>query len=682
MANTFRIPLLNPSRWVNATASYDPQYNTKPFDDQIDPYGYKIPWQKNGTIKIQLYSDYPEMTGTIYKFSPYYDKVFYGNFDLVPSDLVISGVSFKVYEAEIPLADFPEDVYYAEITYDSNAQATINATLTEATTPTFIDAELQTAIDSIVVSELTASGSQTFTAASGSEYHFFGAPQGSNTGGSQRVVMQIKKDGVLIYQKAIASTLPGGMIKTGIIKPGSVYEGLCFSEDTGTVYPDIDIDDSQPVTANTQVWRSCLWDVRTKQPNTLLYQYSNSVNDKDIIFDTGIVFDLRLSAAINRYEPGSDDEQYEDQYYNVLNENSIPFRTFINEIYAVGTGVVPDWLVDKLNLIYSLNQVQIDGQYYNKFKGETFNLQRNIVGPNFNSIPSIKIIPSDNLNLTKFTTTSPTGDNDIQVIVKDQRYDSQTASWQLAGEFTSWSKLVELSFINSGGDAFELKLGTTLGGTDIGDYDVTTDLSQVIQIDHRFNTAATLYVTVPTGVNLTGVVLVWFQYDAANITPPDTSSPWQFGTDYFYTPRALDGFASAADMLNAHWNLATGNGNPDTPYYGCKIDDVTINKVPIIWNRSAYLADPTNSTLQPGADHGVSGNTVTIVKANLPNYDLNTDSAIRYKHGTAENGGNPTNGLSSVDGGRGQFQIMLGGSSTPIDITPDSYLQIKFYRVS
>lgn len=88
-------------------------------------------------------------------------------------------------------------------------------------------------------------------------------------------------------------------------------------------------------------------------------------------------------------------------------------------------------------------------------------------------------------------------------------------------------------------------------------------------------------------------------------------------------------------------------------------------------------ADVYNPTTNPNGlsqpvGTPVGNKTVVLIKENLPNINITPPSGlgIRFLHGTTQNGGNPTSGLSDVDGSRGLFSIPLGGSNKPVEITP------------
>jgi hypothetical protein len=101
--------------------------------------------------------------------------------------------------------------------------------------------------------------------------------------------------------------------------------------------------------------------------NTILFQYKNSYNRFDVIFETGINFGFRCDAVIGAIDPQSKDTVWEDQPLNLRTITSTPYRHFkltIGNSYGV-----PDWVVDKVNRLFSCDTVLIDGRQYTKAEG-------------------------------------------------------------------------------------------------------------------------------------------------------------------------------------------------------------------------------------------------------------------------------------------------------------------------
>jgi len=104
--------------------------------------------------------------------------------------------------------------------------------------------------------------------------------------------------------------------------------------------------------------------VKEKHEGTLLFEYRNSRFHEDVLFETGITFSFRVEGSLGKLLPGSKDQLYEDQKLNQTVLSSKPYNTW--PLVIGGTYGVPDWVVEKLNYIFSCDEVRIDGKYYAK----------------------------------------------------------------------------------------------------------------------------------------------------------------------------------------------------------------------------------------------------------------------------------------------------------------------------
>lgn len=104
--------------------------------------------------------------------------------------------------------------------------------------------------------------------------------------------------------------------------------------------------------------------------NTLLLEYNNSRYHQDIIFETGIVFTLRVEGAFGFLNPASSDQYYTNQRFTPVVLSSKPYRNF--PLSFGGTYGIPDWLIDKINLAFTCNSVTIDGKAFSKISDTKF----------------------------------------------------------------------------------------------------------------------------------------------------------------------------------------------------------------------------------------------------------------------------------------------------------------------
>lgn len=127
-----------------------------------------------------------------------------------------------------------------------------------------------------------------------------------------------------------------------------------FSE--GTIYLKLNLGLGSKLMISEPVQVAETW------PNTILFQYSNSKYHGDVIFETGIVFGFRCEAVIRRLDPASDRTYYRDQKQNPTTLKVRPYRAFELGIGHL-TGI-PDWYIDKMNWIWSCDNVQCDGKSF------------------------------------------------------------------------------------------------------------------------------------------------------------------------------------------------------------------------------------------------------------------------------------------------------------------------------
>lgn len=103
-------------------------------------------------------------------------------------------------------------------------------------------------------------------------------------------------------------------------------------------------------------------DVAETWPNTVLFQYSNSKYHGDVIFETGITFGFRCEAVIRRLDPGSERTAYRDQKINPSTLKVRPFRAW--ELGIGHLSGIPDWIIDKMNWVWSCDNVLVDGKSF------------------------------------------------------------------------------------------------------------------------------------------------------------------------------------------------------------------------------------------------------------------------------------------------------------------------------
>lgn len=390
-----------------------------------------------------------------------------------------------------------------------------------------------------------------------------------------------------------------------------IYEGeIDFAEfAAGNYVGEISYTDENE---DVQIWQTSRFNVAEIQYKTQLVEYKNTFNDKGVIFDTDILFNIRIESTIREYTPKSAAEDYIDQEYNNYSLNDIPYRTF--KYYIGKASGLPNWIIDKMNLIFTLNSIQIDGVYYNKVSGQEFELTRPTGGINEDGFMSIQIMPSDNFNLTKFDTTGLANPDELKVIRKDIHYPANSADIVINGIFKTYTNLVGLYIINTGLDAFEIKIGTSapvegVPSDDIKTLEIPADETSVHFINSYFKVAKTLYLSGFEGTNC-DIYVIYDQLDAPvlDISAP-TQSPFPKGYFGYY-------FEVDDGDFELDWNVGTGQGL--RKYIGCSL----VNKNGLFDidgnNISGCLPQIWDQTQPDTRQTSVGDNEITLELDNIP----------------------------------------------------------------
>jgi hypothetical protein len=111
--------------------------------------------------------------------------------------------------------------------------------------------------------------------------------------------------------------------------------------------------------------------VDTEQPNTILWEYWHNRYHEDVVFETGIVFSMRLPGFFEEKAPGSVDVIYTDQ---VLNNTQLSSRPLENQTLYIGDGggVPYSWIL-KANMAFTCLNVKLDNFLWAKSDGAKWN---------------------------------------------------------------------------------------------------------------------------------------------------------------------------------------------------------------------------------------------------------------------------------------------------------------------
>lgn len=421
-----------------------------------------------------------------------------------------------------------------------------------------------------------------------------------------------------------------------------------------------------------QDWRTSPLDVEDIHPGTMLFEVSNFVNEKGAVFlnPSPIVINVRVHGMLRSPIPKSDTEDQEDQFDDLTQLSSIPSENWTTLIGNSHDNIspwkqIPWWVIQKFNLLYSLNNVLQDGQPFAKVSGAEFKPFRVENQLNEDGYWSIDVQPNSGYPNEQYQ-TGDLPEGDYVVIYKAKRFLNVGADFAMADTFTEGTNLIKIVLFNDGLDAFTLKLGVSLGGNEIRTFNIPdTQIKNVLDVEYPFDTNTTLYLT---GLNGTScrVTIVWDDFLATNTPPPTPVTPWQKNTPYFYQEMVSGNPTFATDF-----NVSTGIGNVGTNYEGCVLAGT--NGTPDMTGMGIQGWNRTISAVR-GITVGSLGNlhTLTLDETPINNFQFGKDS----KGGSAG-----VEVLSSnFDGQTGTEIKNIGGSGDSFSIQNyDRILPVFYY---
>lgn len=424
-------------------------------------------------------------------------------------------------------------------------------------------------------------------------------------------------------------------------------------------------------------------DIRVSHPTTMLYEYYNTENDKGIVWATGIKMSIRVEANIRDYTAESLAEEYVDQEYDVYSLNDIPYRTFLNLIGPIRG--LPDWFIDKMNVIMTLNFFSADGTPYAKKPGQSIQITRPEKAYNEDGYAEVRLIPNENYNLAQYGGgTTPNGD--FIVIAKQLPYYQNTANIAINGVFKIHTNLIGIAIWNRNTTAFVLNVGLTNGGFEIRQFNVKADATSFLLINKVFQSATNVFITSPAWPEV-DLNIRYDDYDAPNTGSGGGTSSGPF----FEANVCYEYFEDSVGNFVRDWNVGTGQGNPGTRFENCFMlngQNNTINDAYLFRMGWDVTVPALRQTIQ-----GNEGNQLTLTTSELPNSGLwmyasmvqlgapvptPTTTVARQRQAgggldyeAVASNGEPANiGLTSPL-----------GDGNPMDITPETLVVVRFiYR--
>lgn len=343
----------------------------------------------------------------------------------------------------------------------------------------------------------------------------------------------------------------------------------------GNYYTEIHYTDDSSV---VQIWQSRPIQVAVNWPQTLLFQYTNSVNRFGVVFQhtdgTVLTINMRVEGNIppGEYTPAFENVMYTDEEFNTTKLNSVPRREFMLYIGSNrGFAGVPSWEADKVNWAMGCDQIQIDGTFYQNPQSAKWEVKRtDPLGTQFLGL-TLQIVESNNLFLQSLKTgiTPPQGFTVVELV---QNYFAQAADFNIGGVFKKYTLLKNISVNLTSGAPFTLKVGITPGGSEVfTDIIPVPSSNQGYTQDRKilFVAPQILYVTGITSAGATADVMFdYLQYDEAPAAPGSSPDPKLFPANFVGMWEAIADADFARD-----WDIATGLGKTGTNYFNCAICD-------------------------------------------------------------------------------------------------------------
>jgi len=300
-------------------------------------------------------------------------------------------------------------------------------------------------------------------------------------------------------------------------------------------------------------------DVQIEQDNTLLIEYHNARNDYDIIFDTGIVFQIRVEAAIKNFLPQNERDTYEDQDFNTTLLNAIPYlqaKFWLGYNYGM-----PRWVAHKINIIQSCTETIYDGVAYQIPNEAKYEWVENDLGDDWIG-GSVDIRPVDN-RFNRYETEVIEPENIFTPMQKRLRYFNVGANLAIPSVFDDHSML-ESIWIKKSTGTFEMSIGTTPNGDEIGE--VTVDANNFIwSTEYIFDGNSTLYLSGLDGANISELQVIYKQLDVDDIDLSDLGGgevPSVQGVPLY----GVIQYGGDSVQLSNDFDLTTGVGRPNTEY--------------------------------------------------------------------------------------------------------------------
>jgi len=385
-------------------------------------------------------------------------------------------------------------------------------------------------------------------------------------------------------------------------------------------------------------------DLQDEHEATMLVSYKNSENNFSVIFHEDLEFNIRVDGVIANFSPGADDIIYNDQKRNATMLDSVPYRIFT--LFVGNETGVPDWFADKMNRIMSCDSIKIEGDHYQKIDGAKWDIKR-IDGYPFSGL-SIEIMPVENRFLYKYKNLS--GDllepSEFIIVQKNKNYEDLSGSLSVLGEFKNKTLLEKICIVRTG-TTFNLSVGTTPGGTEIGIFQIS-DLITTILINKLFTEPENIYLTGITAVSFLSLIYKQLDEKPKTIASSGGSSDPLPNITAIYTPGNLE-------ELELNFDMSTGVGRAETPWIGWFIADGRNGTV----NMGGYVPIGFDASNYPNLGVEVGADSITITEAHIPKHSFK----VAADDTASQPNISSSNVLARSRTGGGNSDANLGGST-------------------
>jgi len=412
--------------------------------------------------------------------------------------------------------------------------------------------------------------------------------------------------------------------------------------------------------SNAVVWQSAPIEVAETWPETLLFEYRNSVNKNNAIFDTGIEFNIRVEAQIVDFEPSFEYEGYVDQEYDATQLSSVTYDAFT--LLVGDARGLPDYLLKILNDVVNVDTLRIDGTYYQKkVDGAKWELTRSENYPD--AFAKIDILETENTLEYSLITGDITPATTIENIQRLNSFYAKSANFSIANTFRLYSFLdCILLFRNSGSD-FTLNIGVTPSGSEIGSF-LINDGENALTPRYLFKVAKTVYFSGFSGQSC-DIFIDWKQLDSPPVDISGYTAPPKVGIG----AKIIYSEVNPGDF-ELDWDEAAGVGKRDWLNWVIAGTNGTTDMngiLPIGYDRVSHPEQRDTLT-------GAVGNKITLTASQIP--VLNTVAEFAATGGSGVTAYTKTNA-----GSKAPIQVNPG-VQTQVDITPRSLRSVYVIKVS